>query len=76
MFFYYFKIVYEIINYDLKKTPKDVIDFAIFHFNQGKEKDAVSTELSKKGWHKKEHQDMVFKAIHTESELIHLARSG
>lgn len=53
-----------IINYDYKQVPEDVLEFAIYYFEQEeKTEEEVRKELEKKGWTEEKQQDLVFKAI-------------
>lgn len=63
---FYIQVVQRIITYDLDNAPRDVLEFAIYHFDQGKNEDAVRIELAQKGWREKEQQDLIFKALGAE----------
>jgi hypothetical protein len=52
-----------VLVFSIERVPKEVIEFALYHFVKGKEERAVRSELGKKGWGKSIEQDMVFEAI-------------
>lgn len=57
------KLISDIATYQLNRIPKEVIDFAFYHFLKDKTENEVRTELSKKGWSNERNQDEVFEAI-------------
>jgi len=73
--FYYLRVAQKVIVYDLENAPQDVVDFAIYLFNEEKDEDAVRIELTKKGWCEKEQQDLIFKAIGAEISRQDLVRA-
>lgn len=49
--------------YQLKRVPMEVVNFAFYYFVKEKTKEQVRAELSKMGWTKKLNQDEVFNSI-------------
>ncbi len=45
------------------KIPPDVIYFILNYLNEGKSEDYIRIELTKRGWGKKEDQNLAFKAV-------------
>ncbi|MCF6297690.1 MAG: transposase [Flavobacteriaceae bacterium] len=43
-------------------VPEEVLEFGLYHLNDGKSKDQIRIELSQKRWNSKEDQDAVFNA--------------
>ncbi|MCG6191557.1 hypothetical protein [Maribellus maritimus] len=66
IFVFYIQVIQRIITYDLDNAPRDVLEFAAYQFDQGKNEDAVRIELAQKGWREKEQQDLIFKALGAE----------
>jgi len=52
-----------VTNYILKRTPREVTDFAWYLFVKNKTEEEVRAELASKGWTQKENQDEVFDSI-------------
>lgn len=50
-------------DYVLERVPKEVVDFAFFHFVKDKTEEQVRDELSIIGWSTKQSQNEVFEAI-------------
>lgn len=57
------RILAPLIKFNLERAPEDVVEFAIYWFNEGKDEDGVRLELQRKGWYDKEQQDMILDAI-------------
>lgn len=57
------KLVSNIAFYQLDRIPKEVLDFAFYHFIKEKSENEIRNELSQKGWSEKQNQDEVFEAI-------------
>jgi len=57
-------------NYVLERVPKEVVDFAFFHFVKDKTEEQVRNELSIKGWSNEQSQNEVFEAIGAIQEII------
>jgi len=51
------------LSYLINRIPEDVIDFAIYHLEKGKEVELLKMELYKKGWTNEDDQDDVINAI-------------
>lgn len=68
------RLTINLTNYLFKRIPKEVIDFAIYHFVKEKTEHQVRAELSKKGWKEKIDQDEVFEAIDALKDSIDLGR--
>ena len=75
IFVFYIQVIQRIITYDLDNAPKDVLEFAAYQFDQGKNEDAVRIELAQKGWREKEQQDVIFKALGAEVERQQIVRA-
>lgn len=58
-----------VLQFLFDKTPAEVVDFALYHFIKGKNDEEVRSELSKKGWSRKEDQDDVFNSIGAVREM-------
>ena len=63
LMFYNFKVAQKVIKFDLERAPKDVVDFAVYWFNEGKDEPGVRKELYNKGWYDKEQQDIIINAV-------------
>ena len=63
LMFYNFKVAQKVIKFDLERAPKDVVDFAVYWFNEGKDETGVRKELYNKGWYDKEQQDIIINAV-------------
>ena len=50
-------------DYQIKRVPGEVIDFAIYHWSKSESEDIIRKELSLKGWVLKTDQDKVFDAL-------------
>lgn len=61
--FGYLKLARFLISYVTKRVPWEVIDFAFYHFVQGKDEKQVRTELSSFGWSEEQNQNEVFEAL-------------
>ncbi|MPM20135.1 hypothetical protein SDC9_66564 [bioreactor metagenome] len=59
----YVKVLSGVLKYSVERVPQEVIEFALFHFNKGKNEIAVKHELSKMGWKDPMHQEFVMEAI-------------
>ncbi|MEM9819531.1 MAG: hypothetical protein AAF985_00605 [Bacteroidota bacterium] len=59
----YVQLATHVTEYQLKQVPMEVVDFAFYHFVQGKEEAGVRVELSKMGWSETEDQNDVFHSI-------------
>lgn len=57
------RVFIEVLVYVGERVPREVVEFATYHFVKGKTEQGVRTELSMKGWSDKTHQDYVFEAI-------------
>lgn len=57
------KLISNIASYQLNRIPREVVDFAFYHFLKEKTEKEVRNELSQKGWTEKQNQDEVFEAI-------------
>lgn len=58
----------------IDRVPMAVVEYAYYHFLQGRSETQVRGELSRKGWKDKEVQDMVFEAMHAISESMEMNR--
>ncbi len=54
-----------IAKYSIKKVPVEVLDFAMYHFENGKTEAQVRAELSLLDWSNKQYQDDVIEAVGT-----------
>jgi hypothetical protein len=61
--FVYLKILLVLAKYVIGRVPSEVVDFAYYHFVNGKSEEIVRKELTKKGWSDIRNQDEVFEAI-------------
>jgi len=75
IFVYQFRIAQNIIKYDIERAPKDVVEFAIYWFNENKTEEEVRQLLSQKGWYDKLQQDIIIKAVGALSSLHDLERA-
>lgn len=58
------------------KIPPDVIDFILNYLNEGKSEDYIRIELTKRGWGKKEDQNLAFKAVDAAITAQQIIRQG
>ncbi len=72
--YYQFHIAQKSIKYDLENAPEDVVDFAMYWFNEDKDEDGVRKELSKKGWSEKAQQDLIIKAVSARCSIHEIQR--
>jgi hypothetical protein len=56
-------IIQKFVLYALERVQPEVIEFARYHFAQGKTEEEVKTELSKMGWNTDAHHQMVWDAF-------------
>lgn len=70
------QVVKALINHQVGKIPKEVIDFAFYLFVKGKPENMVRNELAAKGWKTKEQQDDVFAAVSAVQEGIQLEKQS
>jgi hypothetical protein len=56
-------VIRNLTKYQLARVPREVVDFAIYHFVKDKAEDQVRKELALKGWTETQTQDEVFEAI-------------
>jgi len=68
------KLISNISLYQLERIPKEVLDFAFYHFVKEKSEKEIRYELSKKGWSEKQNQDEVFEAVVAISTVQELTR--
>lgn len=61
--FYNLKVAQKVIKFDLEHAPEDVVDFAVYWFNEGKDEEGVRKELYNKGWYDKDQQDIIINAV-------------
>lgn len=71
---YHSKVSHKVLSYDIERAPDDVMEFAIYLFNQGKEEDEVRKELYSKGWYKREQQDIIINAVGALSAMHQINR--
>lgn len=57
------KLTSALIMYRLERIPREVTDFAYYHFLKEKTEQEVRAELTEKGWDKEEDQNAVFESI-------------
>lgn len=55
--------------YERKKIPKEVIELVRYFIINKKTTQQIRIELSKRGWNKKETQDLIFKTVATSTNL-------
>lgn len=68
------KLISTIAFYQLDRIPKEVLDFAFYHFIKEKSENEIRNELSQKGWSEKQNQDEVFEAIVAINSVQELTR--
>jgi hypothetical protein len=61
--FVYLKVITVLTKYAIERVPREVVDFAYYHFVKEKSEEEVRKELAKKGWTDIKNQDEVFEAI-------------
>lgn len=59
----WFRLIISITNFQIKRIPEEVLNFAIYHFIKGKSEAEVEHLLSMKGWVEKQDHKHVFEAI-------------
>ncbi|MGY6650361.1 hypothetical protein [Wenyingzhuangia sp. IMCC45574] len=57
------RLVYYIVEFQLKRVPEEVVEFAMYHFVKGKRETEVKRELSLKGWSDTKAQEYVMEAL-------------
>jgi hypothetical protein len=53
----------KLLKYIVERVPKEVIEYATYHFAQGKDENQVKAELSKMGWSTELQHQMVWEAL-------------
>ena len=71
-----FLLIKGIADHQLSKTPREVLDFAYYHFLKGKNEEEVREELAKMGWSNKSDQEDVFNSIATIFEMQDISRNA
>lgn len=61
--FVYIKVITVLTKYAIERVPREVVDFAYYHFVKEKSKEEIRKELAKKGWSDTKNQDEIFEAI-------------
>ena len=57
------RLIFHITNFQFKRVPEEVVNFAIYHFVKGKSEIEVKNELAMKGWADRQSQEYVMEAV-------------
>ena len=57
------RLIFYITNFQFKRVPEEVVNFAIYHFVKGKSEIEVKNELAMKGWADRQSQEYVMEAV-------------
>ena len=57
------RLIFYITNFQFKRVPEEVVNFAIYHFVKGKSEIEVKNELAMKGWADRQSQEYVIEAV-------------
>jgi hypothetical protein len=57
------RLVLYITNFQYRRVPEEVVDFAVYHFVKGKSEIEVKNELAIKGWGDRQSQEYIMEAI-------------
>lgn len=70
------RLIPAVINTQVERIPTDVMDFIINYLNNEKNDDFIRTELTTRGWTKREDQDLAFKAVDAAITAQQIIRQG
>jgi len=69
-------VIPAVLVFQIGKVPTEVMDFILNYLNEEKSEDFIRVELTKKGWTKKEDQDLAFKAVDAAISVQQINREG
>lgn len=75
-FIFLYRLTTAVMVSQVGKIPPDVIDFILNYLNEGKSEDYIRIELTKRGWKKKEDQNLAFKAVDATITAQQIIRQG